>query len=142
MNLLIAMGNIILSHTVKIIKYCIVFFLSILKILVENLSQFFHCGVEVQESLSHAEIKRLLTDKIPILFIMDPRVVPYNTRNLNPTGQQEIHSAVLYGFNDLTACYMVADSAIADDTGFIHCDKVTIDQAFLRNHTKGFLYCI
>lgn len=73
---------------------------------------------------------------------MDPRVVPYNTRNLNPTGQQEIHSAVLYGFNDLTACYMVADSAIADDTGFIHCDKVTIDQAFLRNHTKGFLYCI
>lgn len=108
--------------------------------IIENLSQFFHCGVEVQESLSHAEIKRLLTDRIPILFIMDPRVVPYNTRNLNPTGQQEIHSAVLYGFNDLTACYMVADSTIADDTGFIHCDKVTIDQAFLHNHTKGFLY--
>ena len=105
-----------------------------------NLSCFFRCKVTVRKILSCAEIKSLLYNRIPVIYIMDPRIVPYNNRTLNPTGQQEMHSAVLYGFNEKESCYLVADSTIADDTGYIFCDKTLIDQTFLHNNVKGFLY--
>jgi len=110
------------------------------KYIIENVSSFFCCKMIFNYSLSDIQIKELIKNDIPIIVLMDPRIVPYNNRVLNPVGRQEMHSAVLYGYDDKVQSYLVADSTVADDNGLINALWTSMEMKFLQENTKGFFY--
>jgi len=108
--------------------------------IIENVSAFFNCNMIFNYSLEDIQIKELLKNDIPVIVLMDPRIVPYNNRILNPVGHQEMHSTVLYGYDDNMQSYFVADATVADDSGLISALWTSMDMKFLQENTKGFFY--
>ncbi len=108
--------------------------------IVENISTYFNCNMLFSKKMDTIQIEELLCNDIPLIVLMDPRIIPYNNRVLNPVGHQEMHSTVLYGYDEKEQNYLVADATVSDDNGLISALWTSIEIPFLHKNATGFFY--
>ncbi len=110
------------------------------KYISKYISSFFNCRFSFETSAAQARIKRLLDKHIPVILLIHPKYISYNHRVFQPEGAQEMHSIVLYGYDDFTDTYYVADSTATDDNGVFAARRECMRCDIVREYAFGFFH--
>lgn len=108
----------------------------------KNLSAYFPYEFIYQEGMPHENLKKILHKRKPVIVLLDPRLIPYNDRLFQPIGGQEMHSVIVFGYDDTRRIFNVADSTMVGNDGIFTCIEAEIAYHILEESVKGYLYIL